>query len=46
MADKDDLRQQFIDAFEGADYPVSSPMDLVLALPAGLGRSSSPATSP
>ena len=39
MVDKDDLRQQFIDAFEGADYPINSPMDLVPALPNG------PATS-
>jgi hypothetical protein len=39
MVDKDDLRQQFHDAFEGADYPVNSPMDLVPALPDG------PATS-
>jgi len=39
MVDKDDLRQQFIDAFEGADYPITSPMDLVPALPNG------PATS-
>ena len=37
MVDKDDLRQQFIDAFEGADYPISSPMDLVPALPDGPG---------
>ena len=35
MVDKDDLRQQFVDAFEGADYPISSPMDLVPALPNG-----------
>jgi hypothetical protein len=35
MVDKDDLRQQFIDAFEGADYPINSPMDLVPALPDG-----------
>ncbi len=35
MVDKDDLREQFIDAFEGADYPISSPMDLVPALPQG-----------
>jgi hypothetical protein len=34
---KDDLRQQMIDAFEGADYPISSPMDLVPALPSGPG---------
>jgi hypothetical protein len=33
--DKDDLREQFIEAFEGADYPISSPMDLVPALPQG-----------
>ncbi len=37
MVDKDELRQQFIDAFEGADYPVNSPMDLVPALPQGPG---------
>ncbi|WP_435362005.1 MTH865 family protein [Haloarchaeobius sp. DFWS5] len=37
MVDKDDLRQQMIDAFEGADYPISSPMDLVPALPNGPG---------
>ena len=35
MVDKDDLRQQFIEAFEGADYPINSPMDLVPALPQG-----------
>jgi len=35
MADKDDLREQMIEAFEGADYPISSPMDLVPALPNG-----------
>ena len=35
MVDKDDLRQQFVEAFEGADYPVNSPMDLVPALPDG-----------
>lgn len=35
MVDKDDLRQQFIEAFEGAEYPISSPMDLVPALPDG-----------
>ena len=37
MVDKDDLRQQLIDAFEGADYPINSPMDLVPALPQGPG---------
>jgi hypothetical protein len=35
MVDKEDLRQQFTEAFEGADYPISSPMDLVPALPSG-----------
>jgi hypothetical protein len=35
MADKDDLREQFTEAFEGADYPINSPMDLVPALPEG-----------
>ena len=37
MADRDDLREQFTEAFEGADYPVNSPMDLVPALPNGPG---------
>ncbi|WP_123534487.1 MTH865 family protein [Halosimplex salinum] len=37
MVDRDDLREQFTDAFEGADYPISSPMDLVPALPNGPG---------
>lgn len=37
MADREEVRQQFEDAFEGADYPVSSPMDLVPALPNGPG---------
>ena len=35
MADEAELREQFTEAFEGADYPVSSPMDLVPALPNG-----------
>jgi hypothetical protein len=35
MVEKDDLREQFIEAFEGAEYPISSPMDLVPALPNG-----------
>jgi hypothetical protein len=35
MADEDNVRQQFTEAFEGADYPVNSPMDLVPALPNG-----------
>jgi hypothetical protein len=39
MVDKSALREQFVEAFEGADYPVSSPMELVPALPNG------PATS-
>ena len=37
MADRAELREQMIDAFEGADYPISSPMDLVPALPNGPG---------
>lgn len=32
---EDELRQQFTDAFEGADYPVNNQMDLVPALPNG-----------
>ncbi len=35
MVDKEDLREQFTEAFEGADYPINSPMDLVPALPDG-----------
>ncbi|PSP98225.1 hypothetical protein BRC94_08960 [Halobacteriales archaeon QS_5_70_17] len=35
MADRQELRAQMMDAFEGADYPVTSPMDLVPALPNG-----------
>jgi len=35
MVDREDLREQFVDAFEGADYPISSPMDLVPALQKG-----------
>ncbi|MFB6113069.1 MAG: MTH865 family protein [Halodesulfurarchaeum sp.] len=35
MAVEDDLREQFIDAFGDADYPVADPMDLVPALPNG-----------
>jgi hypothetical protein len=37
MVDKEDLREQFVEAFEDADYPISSPMDLVPALPDGPG---------
>lgn len=36
-ADEEELREQFTAAFEGADFPVSSPMDLVPALPNGPG---------
>ena len=35
MLDEQDGREQFMGAFEGADYPVDSPMDLVPALPNG-----------
>ena len=35
MADKAELREQMVDAFGGAEYPVTSPMDLVPALPDG-----------
>lgn len=35
MADREEVRQQFVEAFEGADYPVNSPMDLVPAMPEG-----------
>ena len=37
MVDKEDLREQFVEAFEGANYPISNPMDLVPALPNGPG---------
>ena len=37
MADEAELREQFTEAFEGAEYPISSPMDLVPALPDGPG---------
>ena len=37
MADEQDLREQMEEAFGGADYPISSPMDLVPALPNGTG---------
>ena len=37
MVDRDELREQMMDAFEGADYPINSPMDLVPALPQGPG---------
>jgi hypothetical protein len=35
MADEAELREQMVEAFEGAEYPVSSPMDLLPALPNG-----------
>lgn len=35
MATEEDLREEFIDAFEDADYPVTGQMDLVPALPNG-----------
>lgn len=35
MSVEDDLRRQFTEAFEGADYPVNNQMDLVPALPDG-----------
>jgi hypothetical protein len=34
---EEDLREQFTRAFEGADYPVSNQMDLVPAMPDGVG---------
>lgn len=34
-ADPNELREQLIDAFEGANYPVSNPMDFLPALPNG-----------
>ncbi|WP_247728486.1 MTH865 family protein [Halovivax limisalsi] len=37
MTDEAELREQFTEAFKGADYPVSNPMDLVPALPNGPG---------
>ena len=35
MTDREAVREQFVEAFEGADYPVNSPMDLVPAMPNG-----------
>ena len=35
MVDKAELREQFTEAFQDADYPITSPMDLVPALPSG-----------
>ena len=34
-ADIGELREQFVEAFEGANYPVNNPMDLLPALPKG-----------
>jgi hypothetical protein len=34
-ADIGELREQFLEAFEGANYPVNNPMDLLPALPNG-----------
>ena len=36
-ATKAELREQFLEAFGGADFPVSNQMDLVPALPNGPG---------
>jgi hypothetical protein len=33
--ERGDLRDQMTEAFEGADYPINSPMDLIPALPSG-----------
>lgn len=35
MVDEASLRSQMIEAFESADYPVGSPMELLPALPDG-----------
>lgn len=35
MVDRDHLREQFVEAVEDAEYPVSTPMDLLPALPDG-----------
>lgn len=35
MVDRNELEDQFADAFEDAAYPVTSPMDLIPALPEG-----------
>lgn len=37
MVDEAELREQMTAAFEGAEYPVSGPMDLLPALPQGPG---------
>lgn len=33
--DSEEIREQLIDAFEGAEYPVSNPMEFLPALPNG-----------
>ena len=33
--DVEEIRAQLVDAFEGADYPVSNPMEFLPALPNG-----------
>lgn len=33
--DPEEIREQLIDAFEGADYPVSNPMEFLSTLPNG-----------
>ncbi|GAB7017256.1 MTH865 family protein [Halostagnicola bangensis] len=33
--DTEDIREQLVDAFEDANYPVSNPMELLPALPNG-----------
>lgn len=37
MVSESELREQMIAAFEGAAYPLESPMDLLPALPDGVG---------
>lgn len=37
MVDEAEIRAQMVEAFEDAEYPISSPMDLVPALPNGPG---------
>ncbi|MFP4626281.1 MAG: MTH865 family protein [Natronomonas sp.] len=37
MVSESELRRQMVEAFEGAPYPLDSPMDLLPALPDGVG---------
>lgn len=37
MVSESELRTQMVEAFEGASYPLDSPMDLLPALPDGVG---------